>query len=149
MARATALIENEKMPTLLETQRRDRWWLEPFLTGLGFLSFVVYSTWAAFQAGYYYVEPYLSPFYSPLLFVEPNAVGAAPVAHAWFGSWPTWWPAWLPASPAFLILAGPLSFRLTCYYYRKFYYRAYFMTPPACAVGALPQKEYRGETRLF
>lgn len=149
MAIATAPIEKEKITTLLQTQRHDRWWLEPLLTGLGFFSFVVYSTWAAFQAGYYYAEPYLSPFYSPLLFVEPNAVGAAPVSHGWFGSWPTWWPAWFPASPAFLILAGPLSFRLTCYYYRKFYYRAYLLTPPACAVGALPQKDYRGETFLF
>jgi hypothetical protein len=55
----------------------------------------------------------------------------------------------MPTSPAILILVGPLSFRATCYYYRKFYYRAYFMTPPACAVGALPQKSYRGETLLF
>ena len=76
-----------------------------------------------------------------------------PVAHAWLGAWPAWlqnvWPAWLPTSPAWLILAGPLSFRATCYYYRKFYYRAYFMSPPGCAVGPAPQKRYMGETFFF
>jgi len=55
----------------------------------------------------------------------------------------------LPASPAILILAGPLSFRMTCYYYRKFYYRAFFMTPPACAVGGARSKKYKGETALL
>jgi hypothetical protein len=134
---------------LLTTARTDTWWIEPLWTGLGFLSFVLYSTWAAFQAKFYYADPYLSPFYSPLIFAVPNVPGGAPVEHALLGAWPSWWPAWLPASPAFLILAGPLSFRLTCYYYRKFYYRAYFMSPPGCAVGGLPQKNYKGETMLF
>jgi hypothetical protein len=32
---------------------------------------------------------------------------------------------------------------------RKFYYRSYFFSPPACAVGALPQGKYKGETGLF
>lgn len=130
------------------TARTDAWWIEPLLTGLGFLSFVLYSTWAAFQGNHYFADPYLSPFFSPLIFVDPNVVGAAPVHHALFGSWPSWWPAWFPASPAFLILAGPLSFRLTCYYYRKFYYRSYFASPPGCAVVGMPH-DYRGETRLF
>ena len=30
---------------------------------------------------------------------------------------------------------APLGFRATCYYYRKAYYRAFFLDPPACAVG--------------
>ena len=47
-------------------------------------------------------------------------------------------------SPAVLILWAPGGFRLTCYYYRKAYYRAYFMDPPACAVGE-PRNGYRGE----
>src|SRR5262245_35037393 len=96
---------------LFATERKDAWWLETTITGLCFLTFVLYSTWAAFQGAYYYAEPYLSPFYSPLLFVEPSALGAAPLKHSWFGAWPSWWPAFLPASPAFLILAFPLSFR--------------------------------------
>ncbi len=135
------------------TLRRDRWWVEPLLTGLGFLLFVIYSNWAAFQGDHYWYGSYLSPFYSPLLFTDPTRVGAAPIEHAWFGAWPDWlraiWPPFFPTSPAWLILAGPLTFRATCYYYRKFYYRAYFFTPPACAVNALPRTEYRGETFLL
>jgi hypothetical protein len=135
------------------TLRRDRWWIEPLWTGLGFLTFVLYSSWAAFQGEHYYAETYLSPFYSPLLFVDSDAAGAAPLLHAWFGAWPqslgSIWPSWVPNSPALLILAAPLSFRATCYYYRKFYYRAYFLSPPGCAVGGARQGKYRGETRLF
>ena len=131
------------------TARTDRWWVEPLLTGLGFLAFVVYATWVLFQRGHYWYGSYLSPFYSPLLFVDPNAPGSGPLAHAWFGRWPEWWPRILPASPAVLILAGPLSFRLTCYYYRKFYYRAYFGSPPGCAVNSLSFKPYRGETAFL
>jgi hypothetical protein len=138
---------------LAATLRTDRWWLEPLATGLGFAIFVVYANWAAFQGNHYYVAPYLSPFYSPLLFVEPGVAGGAPVGHALFGAWPGWlaavWPAWMPRSPAWLILIGPLSFRLTCYYYRKFYYRSYFVTPPACAVGGARTGKYRGETALL
>ena len=52
-----------------------------------------------------------------------------------------------PWSPALLILAFPLGFRLTCYYYRKAYYRSFWQSPPACAV-AEPHKRYTGETRF-
>ena len=55
--------------------------------------------------------------------------------------------AWCPLSPALLILIFPLGFRLTCYYYRKAYYRAFWLSPPACAV-AEPHKKYTGETRF-
>ena len=131
------------------TMRTDRWWVEPLWTGLGFLAFVVYTTWAMLQGNHYWYGSYLSPLFSPTLFVDPTIPGSAPVAHAWFGRWPEWWPSFLPPSPAILILAGPLSFRLTCYYYRKFYYRAYLAMPPACSVTAFPQKRYKGETVLF
>jgi len=131
------------------TTRTDRWWIEPLWTGAGFLCFVAYTTWAMFQGNHYWHGSYLSPLYSPLLFIEPSVAGAAPLEHAWFGQWPGWWPALLPASPAMLILMGPLSFRLTCYYYRKFYYRAFFASPPGCAVNPIPQKSYKGESSLF
>lgn len=49
--------------------------------------------------------------------------------------------------PALLILIFPLGFRLTCYYYRKAYYRGFWASPPACAV-AEPHKKYTGETRF-
>ncbi len=46
--------------------------------------------------------------------------------------------------PAFLILWAPGGFRLTCYYYRGAYYKAFWSDPPSCAVGE-PRKSYRGE----
>ncbi len=113
-------IENPN-PSFLETSRRDSWWIGPFFTAIGLLAFVVYSTWAAFQNEHYQWESYLSPFYAPLLEYD-------------------WW----PLSPAFLILWAPAGFRLTCYYYRKAYYRSLFLTPSACAVGGRTQN-YRGE----
>jgi hypothetical protein len=141
---------------IFQTNRIDFWWLEPLLTGLGFISFVIYTTWAMLQGDYYWWSAgndgfggYLSPFYSPLIFIDENATGSAPLLHAWFGSWPDWMPNLIPVTPAILILAGPLSFRLTCYYYRKFYYRSYFLSPPACAVTSVQQKNYKGETSLF
>jgi hypothetical protein len=109
----------------LETSRKDSWWAGPLMSGLGFLVFVVYTTWVMLLGTHYEWGPYLSPMYSPLFR-------------------PKWW----PFSPAILILWAPLGFRMSCYYYRKFYYRAFFFTPPACAVGARPQK-YRGERALF
>jgi hypothetical protein len=39
-----------------------------------------------------------------------------------------------------------LGFRATCYYYRKAYYRAFFLDPPACAVGEARGHGYGGET---
>ena len=141
---------------LFQHGRTDFWWIQPLLTGLGFLVFVIYTTWSMFQGEYYWWSAgkegfggYLSPFYSPLIFLNPAAAGAAPLEHAWFGIWPNWMPNLIPITPAILILAGPLSFRLTCYYYRKFYYRAYFLSPPACAVEGIPQKQYKGETALL
>ena len=130
---------------MLETKRTDRWWIEPSLTAFGFLCFVIYTTWRALSGEYFVSENYLSPFYSPLLFESPSGDG---FGHSWFGSWPNL-PGWIPESPAIFILIFPLSFRMTCYYYRKFYYRAYFLTPPACAVSGTPRKKYKGETALF
>ena len=50
-------------------------------------------------------------------------------------------------SPAFLILWGPGLFRLTCYYYRKAYYRSFWLAPAACAVRDV-KSGYTGETRF-
>jgi hypothetical protein len=118
------------------TSRRDWWWLQPLFTFLGLGAFVVYATWAAFQGNYFRFGPYLSPFYSPELLGEP--------AHAWFGAWPHWWPGWAPLSAALLILWAPGGFRVTCYYYRGAYYKAFWADPPSCTVGE-PRKTYRGE----
>ena len=120
-----------------QTSRRDKWWLQPLLIFVGLGTFIVYANWAAFQGEHYTSGPYLSPFYSPELFGNSS--------HAWFGTLPSWWPAWLPYSPALLILWAPAGFRLTCYYYRGAYYKAFWADPPNCAVGE-PRKGYIGES---
>jgi hypothetical protein len=119
--------------------RTDRWWLAPAVTAAGLLAFVVYSTWRAFADTNYYSAPYVSPFYSPCLAERCRTMHAGPNADL-FGSW------W-GISPAIIILIFPLGFRLTCYYYRKAYYRGFWLSPPACAV-AEPHKKYTGETRF-
>jgi len=40
-----------------------------------------------------------------------------------------------------------LGFRLSCYYYRRAYYRAFWRAPAACAVRE-PHEKYTGETRF-
>src|ERR671931_475322 len=122
-----------------ETSRSDSWWVQPVAVFLGLTAFIIYVTWAALQGKHYYFGPYLSPLYSPELF------GDSP--HAWFGPRPTAWPSWLLWSPALLILAAPGGFRLTCYYYRGAYYKAFWADPPSCAVGE-PRSRYRGEASL-
>jgi hypothetical protein len=119
--------------------RTDRWWVSPLVTALGLTAFVAYSTWRAFANADYYSEPYVSPFYSPCL--GANCVDM-PLGARWplFGDW------W-GLSPALLVLIFPLGFRLTCYYYRKAYYRGFWRSPPACAV-AEPHARYTGETRF-
>ncbi|MDP9396068.1 MAG: hypothetical protein M3Q27_18165 [Actinomycetota bacterium] len=120
------------------TLRRDRWWAQPLLTFTVLFAFVVYATWRAFEGRHYFSMPYLSPFYSPCLATtcvpESSELGQ-PVGD--------WW----TLSPALLILVFPLGFRMTCYYYRKAYYRSFWLSPPACAV-AEPHRRYTGETRF-
>ncbi len=117
-----------------QTSRRDNWWMQPLAVFLGLSTFIVYSTWAALQGHYYRFGPYLSPFYSPELFGDP--------VRSWFGVRPDWIPAWVTA--AMLILWAPGGFRVTCYYYRGAYYKAFWADPPSCAVGE-PRKKYLGE----
>ena len=108
------------------TLRRDAWWLEilPIIVVMG--GFSLYATVRALEGRFYEWGPYLSPFYSPL--IDPQ--------HHWW-----------PLSPALLILAGPLGFRATCYYYRKALYRAFLLDPPACAVSEM-KRSYSGETKF-
>jgi hypothetical protein len=119
-----------------QTSRRDSWWTTPLVVFTVFSAFVVYGTWAAFQNAHYEFGPYLSPFYSPVLWGDSS--------HAWLGPQPPWWPGFLPFSPALLILPFPGLFRFTCYYYRGAYYKAFWADPPNCAVGE-PRTGYLGE----
>jgi hypothetical protein len=123
-----------------ETLRRDAWWLQPLVVFLILGGFVVYATWAAFQNAHYTYGPYLSPFYSPVIFSDSPET----MRLAWFGAKPGWWPALLPFSPALIILPFPGLFRFTCYYYRGAYYKAFWADPPNCAVGE-PRSSYLGE----
>jgi hypothetical protein len=122
-----------------ETQRKDVWWMQSLAVFLGLSTFIVYSTWAAFQGEHYASGSYLSPFYSPEIFGSSS--------HALLGPKPGWWPIWLPFSPALLILWAPGGFRLTCYYYRGAYYKAFWADPLSCTVTE-PRKTYRGENSL-
>jgi hypothetical protein len=133
------------------TLRTDAWWVGPLVTFVVFTSFIAYATFRVFEGAHYYAEPYLSPFYSPVLFTDLSAAGAAPLEHAWFGEWPKWWPAFflLPASPGLLILPFPGLFRFTCYYYRKAYYRSFVGSPPGCAVSPGVRPKYDGETTFL
>jgi hypothetical protein len=110
------------------TARRDRWWLAPLLTAVGLTLFGIYSIVVAVsEADYVYTQDgalYLSPFYSPDL---------------------KSWGLDLPFSYAFFVIWVPLGFRATCYYYRKAYYRSFFLSPPACSVTGPRRRRYRGE----
>jgi hypothetical protein len=122
------------------TLRTDRWWLAPLLNFAGLTAWVLYATVRAFLQDDYFVAEYnyLTPFYSPCV-----SVGCVPEASH-FGQFlpDVWWLPYAAASLPFLLL-----FRLTCYYYRKAYYRAFWLSPPACAV-AEPHARYTGETRF-
>jgi hypothetical protein len=129
------------------TLRTDGWWIEPAVTFVFLTIFVVYGTWAAFLNKDYYAgqvihgvianRNLISPLDSPCV-----AGSCVPGSHP-FGIWLGFW----NISPALLILIFPMGFRLTCYYYRKAYYRAFWWSPPACGV-ADAHGSYSGESRL-
>jgi hypothetical protein len=150
MAQVALPVEEERFGA---TDRNDNWWAGPLATFIGLMIFVIYATVTTFQGEYFEIRkdpahfskennpavaPYLTPFYSPLLFDGQSE-------HALFKqAKPAWWPGWFPFSAAILILPFPLLFRMTCYYYRKAYYRSFWADPPGCAVGE-PRHSYWGE----
>lgn len=127
---------SETIPRFGQTARPDAWWVSPAVVFTCLSAFVIYTTWAAFQGEYYAHGNYLSPLYSPELY------GDSP--HSWFGPKPGWWPSFLPFSPALLILWAPGLFRLTCYYYRGAYYKAFMADPASCSVSE-SKRRYTGE----
>jgi len=138
---SSRVIGQSRPPIAASHLRTDPWWGLPITVVIVLGSFLVYSTWAAFQNAHYFAPPYLSPFYSPCLYrscLHPSFAFGLPDIHL---------PIIGLLSPAFLILAGPGLFRLTCYYYRKAYYRSFWLTPPACAVPDL-KRGYSGETKF-
>src|SRR5579864_3638455 len=113
-------------PSPSSTARRAApWWLLPGTVVTVLTAFSGYAIWTAFFAGgVNQAGPYLSPFYSPLFWTSG------------------------PVSPALWVLWSPLLFRATCYYYRKAYYRSFFWDPPACTLGELRHRDYRGEAKF-
>ncbi|WP_025272255.1 hypothetical protein [Haloglycomyces albus] len=120
--------------------RRDRWWIGPVLTVLGLTAWVAYATARVFYQGHYFVADYhyLTPFYSPCV-----STGCVPESSL-FGQF-------IPNHPlipfAAISLPFLLLFRFTCYYYRRAYYRSFWISPPACAVPD-GHASYSGESRF-
>ncbi len=106
--------------TATKEGRTDPWYIEWFLMCLALTALLLYSNWAIFQAEGYKFGPYRSPFY-PFDF----RIGRI--------------------SPALLLFWIPVFFRFTCYYWRKTYYRGYFLDPAACGVNE-PKRDYKGES---
>jgi hypothetical protein len=135
------VLSQSRAPIAEAHLRGDAWWALPLTVVAVLGAFIVYSTWAALQNAHYYAAPYLSPFYSPCLSrscLHPTfGVGLPDLSLPVIGL----------VSPAFLILWGPGLFRLSCYYYRKAYYRSFWLAPAACAVRDA-KAGYSGETRF-
>jgi hypothetical protein len=123
------------------TLRKDRWWQAPAVVVTLLTIWVAYATARVFTGHWYFVEQYhyLTPFYSPC--VNGECVPGS-------SSLGTWIPAVPPIIPyAFVSLPFVLGFRLSCYYYRRAYYRAFWRSPAACAVQE-PHAKYSGETKF-
>lgn len=129
MAAESTKVRLPVVSGLGQTLRKDNWWVSPLLTFLGLATFITYATFRGLEGAHYSWGPYLSPFASPYL--ETRGLGLPLV------------------TPAMLILPFPAIFRFTCYYHRKTYYRAFAMTPPACAVGAANPGAYNGERKIL
>ena len=123
------------------TLRTDNWRRAPILTVVLLTLWVLYALIRTMTQRNYFVEEfhYLSPFSSPC--VSASCPPEARDFGTWFGDFP-------PLIPlAILSLPFLLGFRLTCYYYRRAYYRSYWLSPPACAVPDAHAR-YSGETRF-
>jgi hypothetical protein len=145
MTRAASMPSGTAAPGRAEipqrTLRTDNWRKAPLVTFVLLSAWVIYALIrTVWQAAYFAPgDHYLSPFYSPC--VTASCDPGARDFGTWFGHFP-------PIIPfAIVTLPFLLGFRLTCYYYRKAYYRAFWGSPPACAV-AEPHKSYSGETKF-
>ena len=128
-------------PTRVQIPQRtlhaDAWWFPPLMVDVGLAAFIIYATVRAFWGSSYWVEDhYLTPFYSPCI-----SVSCTPGASQ-LGVWLGHFEAWIPLG--MLVLPFLLAFRITCYYYRKAYYRSVRQSPTGCAVPE-PRARYTGE----
>ena len=120
-----------------ETNRIDRWWMEPLWMGVALTVALVYTFLRLifFDGAIHYDDHRVtSPIFSP------------DIIHLWSLEVPAW------ANSAMLILWIPFGFRGTCYYMRRVYYRTFFASPVACVVAEPKISKslgYRGERGLF
>lgn len=137
---ATGVDAQQRARVGQRTLRTDRWWLHPAAVAIGLTAWVTYATVRVFLKDNYWVAEhgYLTPFYSPC-----TSLACIPEA-AHFGRFI---PEVSILPYAAISMPILLVFRLTCYYYRKAYYRSFWLSPPACAVPE-PHKRYTGETRF-
>lgn len=141
---ATEFRNAQPLDVDARTMRKDLWWVEPLSIFLLFGAFVVYATFRVFE-NKYFVAPqsghaYLSPFGTPdLTFLFASGPLSVLVGIPLLGQFLLY--------PAALILPFPAGFRMTCYYYRKAYYRSFWLSPPACAVDGwgTGSRQYTGE----
>lgn len=140
MALNTAQAPKDNLSAVVTTPKWQAVWNPERIHTLVILGiFLIWGTYRAlenklFETDYYasvftdgVVPHYLSPFYSPPLHHLPG------------------WPHWL--SPSLFLLAFPGSFRFSCYFCRRTYYRAIFGSPPACAAKEVMRRatKYTGE----
>jgi hypothetical protein len=124
-----------------KTLRKDPWYNRGRIVATLLTVWVAYATVRVFMGHDYWVpaDHYLTPFYSPC--VSGECVPGSSTLGQWI-------PAIPPIIPyAFVSLPFVLGFRLSCYYYRGAYYRAFWRSPAACAVRE-PHATYSGETKV-
>jgi hypothetical protein len=138
-----ALVQPAKTRAQLteRTLRKDPWWRAPAITATLLTIWVAYAMFHVFLGKWYWVPKYhyLTPFYSPC--VSGSCAAGSSSLGQWFGK--------VPSIVPYAIVSLPfvLGFRLSCYYYRRAYYRAFWQAPTACAVRE-PRATYTGETRF-
>jgi len=141
MTQASVAPANSRAQISDRTLRRDPWWRAPAVTATLLTIWVAYATVRVFMGRWYWVPQYhyLTPFYSPC--ISGSCEAGSNSLGTWFGK--------IPSIVPYAIVSLPfvLGFRLSCYYYRKAYYRAFWRAPAACAVRE-PHATYTGETRL-
>jgi hypothetical protein len=141
MTQVTAEPARTRVQIPDRTLRKDPWWRAPAVTATLLTIWVGYATVHIFVGRWYWVPQYhyLTPFYSPC--ISGSCAAGSSSLGTWFGK--------VPSIVPYAIVSLPfvLGFRLSCYYYRRAYYRAFWRAPAACAVRE-PHATYTGETRF-
>jgi hypothetical protein len=140
MSTSTTTGEGRRASIPARTLRTDRWWFAPLLTVTLLVIWIAYAVVRVFMQKWYFVSDYhyLTPFYSPCF-----SKGCVPDSAEFGRFLPDHW--FIPFAAITLPFLG--LFRFTCYYYRRAYYRSFWLSPPACAVPDA-HATYTGESRF-